>query len=148
MICSVCWKDNCKSVCEEDFAQAEAKIADLEKSLAERDMILTSMNEAAIAEGNRVGELNKSLAESQAREAGLREALEELREAVKAEPVMNNMKYDALGIKVNKALSSPGVDLKKVREILEEPIKNHWCIVQPNLLEIIYKALAILQGKP
>ncbi len=36
--------------------------------------------------------------------AGLREALIELRAAVKSEPVMNHMKYDALGVKVNKAL--------------------------------------------
>jgi len=33
------------------------------------------------------------------------EALLELRAAVKAEPTMNNMKYDALGVKVNKAIA-------------------------------------------
>lgn len=36
----------------------------------------------------------------------LEEVLAELRDAVKLEPAMNNMKYDALGARVNKALST------------------------------------------
>jgi hypothetical protein len=38
------------------------------------------------------------------RYAAVVDALEALREAVKAEPAMNNMKYDQLGVQVNKAL--------------------------------------------
>lgn len=51
--------------------------------------------------------------ELEAQVASLRAALTELRDAVKLEPAMNNMKYDDLGRRVNLALSAPPAAARK-----------------------------------
>lgn len=57
-MCQTCWRDNCKSVCEEDFMIAKAKIVD-------RDAIIESMKEAARIEGKQISDLKAVVEEAE-----------------------------------------------------------------------------------
>ncbi len=96
------------------FRQAQARIAELEADIAkikeypEGKYYCELQDEMArrMKIAHEKLHVEQTLKAAEAKSAELAEALFELRAAVKAEPVMNNMKYDALGIKVNKALST------------------------------------------
>ena len=89
------WKHNHPGTCPNDAQiaelkvskeQLEAEVENLNALLKDRELVMLTLDAA-----------NQEL----------RTALLKLRDAVKSEPVMNNMKYDALGIEVNMALSNP-----------------------------------------
>jgi len=76
-----------------------------EEQLARASQELASERERKFFWQNMAEEKEKMLKQKDARIIAMFELLKDLHVALKAEPVMNNMKYDGLGVRLNRILS-------------------------------------------